>query len=79
MRSCSALEGGAELEAHAANSERSEMVTAHFMSCFFFFSFVARDVSQVSVLSPIAWKRRVNQQEIHQLSIYCHFQATVSY
>lgn len=30
-------------------------------------NFVVRDVGQL--MSPIAWKRRVNQQEIHQHSI----------
>lgn len=39
---------------------------------------VVRDVGQVTVLSPIARKRRVNQQEMHQLSIDCHFVATNS-
>lgn len=28
--------------------------------------------------SPIAWKRRVNQQEIHQLSINCPFHTTIT-
>lgn len=30
---------------------------------------VVRDVGQLTVVPAIAWKRRANQQEIHQLSI----------
>lgn len=69
--------GSAGPGAHAANSEGSKMVTAQIITFFLFF-FAARDVGQVTVLSPIAWKRRVNQQEIHQLSINCHFHTAMS-
>lgn len=65
--------GRNELGAHAANSEGSK----NGCSAYYYVS-VVRDVGQVTVRSPIAWKRRVNQQEIHQLSINCHFHTVVS-
>lgn len=56
--------GSTELGADAANSEGSEVVTAQIMTILWW-----EDVGQLTAVSPIAWKRRVNQQETHQPSI----------
>lgn len=68
MHSCSALGvggGGAVSWEHMPPIQKeAKMVAAQY-----YYIFVVRDVGQVTVLSPIAWKRRLNQQEIHQLSI----------
>lgn len=72
MHSCSALGvvwggvgcDGVELGADAASLKGSKTVLAQIMTIF-----AAKDLGHFTNVVPIVWKRRVNQQEIHQLSI----------
>lgn len=65
MRSCSALGGwGRRAASRCCQFRRKQNgYSADYDN------FVVRDVGQLTAVSPIAWKRRVNQQEIHQPSI----------
>lgn len=53
------------LEADAANSE-GRKINGYGTD---YDNSVVRDVGQLTVVPAIAWKRRANQQEIHQLSV----------
>lgn len=65
MRSCSALGGwGSQAASRCCQFGRKQNgYSADYDN------FVVRDVGQLTAVLPIAWKRRVNQQEIHQPSI----------
>lgn len=73
MRSCSALGGEASWE-HMLPIQKEAKSLQHRL-----LRFRGERYGSGYVLSPTAWKRRVNQQEIHQQSINCHFHTTISY
>lgn len=74
MHSCSALGENRAGNTRPPIQKEAKMVSAQIIT-FLWWEMWVRLLS----CRQIAWKRRVNQQEIHQLSINSHFNTTLSY